>query len=178
MKRILLANQSRVTLELIKVYLIAKDVLVLDALDGMEALRLARAERPDLILCDLHLPGLDGPGLCRELQADPKLSDIPVIMIIGNRDPESLRRCREAGARAILTRPIRPRQLHEAVQCHSGIVTGLSPSPALAPAMTPTPAANPVPALPAPTTSSPAYPATSLPPATAKWWWTSRSKAS
>jgi CheY-like chemotaxis protein len=169
MKRILLANQSRVTLELIKVYLIVDDVLVLDARDGHEALAIARSERPDLILCDLNLPGLDGPGLCRALQAEPSLREIPVVMIIGNRDPESLRRCREAGARAILTRPIRPRQLHEAVQCHTGIVMGLASSPAM------TPAANPAPASPPPATE---FPAASPPPASPRRWWRSTSKAS
>ena len=46
-------------------------------------------------------------------------------MIIGNRDPESLRKCREAGARDILTRPIRPRELHEAVQRFIGLAGGL-----------------------------------------------------
>jgi two-component system cell cycle response regulator len=168
MKRILLANQSRVTLELIRVYLIVKDVQILDARDGVEALNIARRERPDLILCDLNLPGLDGPGLCRELQANPALRDIPVIMIIGNRDPESLHRCREAGVRAILTRPIRPRQLHEAVQCHSGIDLGSIYSPAM------TPAANPAPVTPP---SAPGFSAAS-PAAIPKRWWTSRSKAS
>jgi len=168
MKRILLANQSRVTLELIKVYLIVKDVLILDARDGAEALAIARKERPDLILCDLNLPILDGPGLCRELRADPALRDIPVIMIIGNRDPESLLRCREAGVRAILTRPVRPRQLHEAVQCHTGIAMGSVYSPAL------TPAANPAPARPL---SAPDFSAAS-PAEIPKRWWISRSKAS
>jgi CheY-like chemotaxis protein len=123
-KTILLVNESKVTLELIKVYLIVQDVRVLDARDGLEALAIARMERPNLVLCDLRLPRLDGAGLCREIRSDPTLRDTPVIMIIGNRDEESLRRCREAGARAILMRPVRARELHEAVQLHAGIAVG------------------------------------------------------
>jgi two-component system cell cycle response regulator len=171
MKRILLANQNRVTLELIKVYLMVKDVVVYDAGTGLEALGLARAERPDLILCDLNLPGLDGPALCRMLQADPKLRDIPVIMMIGARDPESLRRCQEAGARAILTRPIRPQQLQEAVERHTGIDLGL----AAAPAMTPAPVLGPAEPLPAQgfAVTPPRPDATGT-----SWSWSSRSKAS
>ncbi len=126
MKTILLVDDSKVTRELLKVYLIVKDVRVLDARDGIEALEIARAERPDLILCDLRMPRLDGPGLCRALEAEPALRDIPVIILTSNRDDESLRLCREAGARDVLLKPIGPHILHDAVQRHAGIAVGLA----------------------------------------------------
>lgn len=126
MKTILLVDDSKVTRELIKVYLIVKDVRVLDARDGVEALAIARVERPDLILCDLRMPRLDGPGLCRELRADPALRDTPVIILTSNRDEASLRLCREAGARAVLTKPIGPHELHDMVLRHTGIDVGLA----------------------------------------------------
>lgn len=126
MKTILLVDDSKVTRELIKVYLIVKDVRVLDARDGVEALAIARVERPDLILCDLRMPRLDGPGLCRELRADPALRDTPVIILTSNRDEASLRLCREAGARAVLTKPIGPHELHDMVLRHAGIDVGLA----------------------------------------------------
>jgi CheY-like chemotaxis protein len=168
MKRILLANQSGVTLELIKVYLFAPNLIVLDARDGIEALSIARTERPDLILCDLHLPRLDGPGLCRELRADPRLRNTPVIMIIGNRDPESLRLCDEAGARDILTRPIRPRELHDAVQTYAGIYIGLGQAPSASTGLLASP---PPPAKSGFSTPTPAQ-------ATPKVLWSPSSKAS
>ena len=129
MKTILLVDDSKVTRELIKVYLIVKDVRVVDARDGLEALAVARVEHPDLILCDLRMPRLDGPGLCRQLQADPALRDIPVIILTSNRDEESLRRCQEAGAREVLAKPIGPHDLHEAVRRHAGIDVGLPSHP-------------------------------------------------
>ncbi len=70
MKTILLVDDSKVTRELIKVYLIVRDVRVVDARDGQEALEVARRERPDLVLCDLRMPRLDGPGLCRAMAED------------------------------------------------------------------------------------------------------------
>jgi twitching motility two-component system response regulator PilG len=119
-KTILLVDDSKVTRELIKVYLIARDVRLLDAADGVEALVAARAERPDLILCDLRMPRLDGPGLCRALRADPDLHAIPVIILTSNRDAESQRLCRDAGARDVLLKPIGPQALHQAVDRLAG----------------------------------------------------------
>ena len=129
MKSILLVNESRVTQELIKVYLVVKDVRVLEARDGAGALAIARAERPDLVMSDLRLPGLDGIGLCRELRLDAWLGDTPVILLSSERDQETLRRCKEAGARDVLLKPIGPRDLHEAVWRHAGIAVGLAPPP-------------------------------------------------
>ncbi|MDR3358749.1 MAG: response regulator transcription factor [Desulfovibrio sp.] len=54
---------------------------VLEAGDGREALSLAADKKPDIILLDIMLPGLDGLGVSRELQRDPKTSAIPVIML-------------------------------------------------------------------------------------------------
>jgi CheY-like chemotaxis protein len=125
-KTILLVDDSKVTRELIKVYLIVKDVRVLDARDGIEALDIARTERPDLILCDMRMPRLDGPGLCRALKAEPALRNTPVLILTSNADAESLRLCREAGARDVLLKPIGPHILHDAVQRHAGITVGLA----------------------------------------------------
>ena len=126
MKTILLVNESKVTLELIKVYLIVKDVRVLEARDGVEALIVARSQRPDLILADLRMPRLDGIGLCRQLRADPALHDVPVIILSNERDHKTLAACKQAGARVVLFKPIGPHALHDAVERHAGIAVGLS----------------------------------------------------
>jgi two-component system, chemotaxis family, chemotaxis protein CheY len=132
-KTILLVDDSKVTRELLKVYLIVKDVRVLDARDGVEALEIARKERPDLILCDLRMPRLDGPGLCRALKAEPALEEIPVLILTSNGDAESVRQCRAAGARDVLLKPIGPHTLHDAVQRHAGIAVGLASQQATKP---------------------------------------------
>jgi two-component system chemotaxis response regulator CheY len=124
-KTILLVNESRVTLELIKVYLTGKDVRVIEAVDGLDAMVLARAERPDLVLCDLQLPRLDGVGLCRELRADVALRNIPVIVLTSDPSPETRLGCQRAGASSVLLKPIGPRALREAVQLYGGITVGL-----------------------------------------------------
>jgi CheY-like chemotaxis protein len=133
MKTILLVDDSRVTRELIKVFLIGKDIRLLEAADGAAAFDLARLEQPDLLVCDLRMPRLDGPDLCKLMQSDPQLRNTPVIILTSNRDEESLRRCHEAGAREVLLKPVTPQVLHEAVSRHAGINIGVSTRPATKP---------------------------------------------
>ena len=118
MKTILLVDDSRVTREVLKVYLVAKDIVVVDAVDGAEALAKVRAARPDLVLADLRMPKLDGCGLCEALRADPRTRDVPVVILTSDRDPETARRCRAAGAREVLQKPIQPQPLLDAIHRH------------------------------------------------------------
>jgi len=118
MKRILLVDDSRVTRELMKVYLIARDVELLEAADGAEALRIIRTTPPDLVLADLRMPRLDGFGLCEALTADPALRHVPVLILTSSRDREAERRLLAAGARQVLLKPIQPQPLHEAIHRH------------------------------------------------------------
>jgi CheY-like chemotaxis protein len=56
---------------------------VVIAVDGMEALSVARENHPDLILLDMMLPKLDGPSVLRALKADPVTAHIPVVVVTG-----------------------------------------------------------------------------------------------
>lgn len=75
------------------------------AADGPEALRQAAALRPDLILLDVMMPGMDGFEVCRRLRADPVLAEVPVIMVTALDDRESLLQGIEAGADDFVTKP-------------------------------------------------------------------------
>ena len=120
MKRILLVDDSRVTRELIKVYLIAKDVTLLEAVDGQDALEKVRADPPDLVLADMRMPRLDGAGLCEALRDDPATRAVPVVILTSNGDADTRRRARSAGAREVLRKPIQPQALLDAVHRHMG----------------------------------------------------------
>lgn len=78
------------------------------ASDGHEGIRAARAERPDVILLDILLPGIDGCEVCRRIKADPVLADIPVIFLSAQADYKRWERTREAGGCAILSKPFDP----------------------------------------------------------------------
>ncbi len=127
MKRILIVDDSRVAREVIKVYLIAKDVSIREAADGAEALEAIRAEPPDLVLADQRMPRLDGAGLCAAMKADPRLAPVPVVILTSSADPETGRRLRRAGAREILTKPVQPHTLLEAVSRQLALAAALRP---------------------------------------------------
>jgi two-component system chemotaxis response regulator CheY len=118
MKRILLVDDSRVTRELMKVYLIARDVELLEAADGAEALAKVKADPPDLVLADLRMPRLDGVGLCEALSADLRTRGVPVVILTSDRDADTIRRARAAGAREVLQKPIQPQPLLAAINRH------------------------------------------------------------
>ena len=118
MKRILLVDDSRVTRELMKVYLIARDVTLLEAADGEEALEKVRGDPPDLVIADMRMPRLDGRGLCEALKRDPVTRHVPVVILTSSKDLETRRTAREAGAREVLQKPIQPQALLEAVSRH------------------------------------------------------------
>ena len=127
MTKILLVDDSRVTREVMKVYLIAKGVELLEAADGAEALEVALSKLPDLVLADLRMPKLDGAALCKALRADPRTRQIPVLILTSNADESTADRCRAAGAREVLKKPIQPQPLLAALGRH---LRSFTPTPA------------------------------------------------
>ena len=80
----------------------------LEAPDGLSGLESVRRELPDLVLCDLQLPGIDGYEIARQVKSDPSLSSIPLIAVtayamVGDRDTVLA-----AGFDGYITKPITP----------------------------------------------------------------------
>ncbi|HEY1065784.1 MAG TPA: response regulator [Pirellulales bacterium] len=71
-------------------------------------MRLARLERPHLILMDVRLPGVDGMTACSQLTDDPATFDVPVILLSGLAQPDVVRKSRSVGARYFLRKPYDP----------------------------------------------------------------------
>jgi len=84
MTTILVVDDEANIVELTRLYLTNAGYDVLAAHDGQEALRLARTEKPDLLILDLMLPVLDGFEVCRRLRQDGQ--DIPIIMLTARDD--------------------------------------------------------------------------------------------
>jgi signal transduction histidine kinase len=81
-------------------------VRLLTAPEGEIVQELVRQHRPDLVLLDLHLPGIDGEEVLRRLRADPHTADLPVVMISADVTPWYRERLLEAGAADYLTKPL------------------------------------------------------------------------
>ena len=84
---------------------------VVEAANGHEALALARARLPDLVVSDVMMPGLDGLGLCRALRADPETDFVPILLLTAKASPEHLLEGLAHACDAYLTKPFDVREL-------------------------------------------------------------------
>lgn len=91
---------------------------VVTAVDGQEALELARSHPPDLVLSDVMMPRLDGLGLLAALRAEPATRQLPVILLSARAGEEPRARGLEAGADDYLTKPFTARDLMARLQAH------------------------------------------------------------
>ena len=107
-QRVLVVDDDAKTVELVKLYLTRDGYRVITAYDGTEALRLAREHRPDLIVLDLMLPGMDGLEVCRTLRNE---SDVPMIMLTARTTDEDKLTGLGLGADDYVTKPFSPREL-------------------------------------------------------------------
>jgi two-component system alkaline phosphatase synthesis response regulator PhoP len=107
-KKVLVVDDDVKTVELVKLYLNRDGYRVFTAGDGNEALRLARENRPDLIVLDLMLPGISGLEVCRILRGE---SDVPIIMLTALTTDEDRLRGLDLGADDYVSKPFSPREL-------------------------------------------------------------------
>lgn len=122
-QRILLVEDDTAIIELIKLGLKMKGSrLQLDVVnDGINALESVRRQRPNLVLLDVMLPGLDGFTTCSKLRKIPGMEDVPIIMVTALSQIEDKRRGYEAGADYFFTKPFSPTTLIQRVEQHLGI---------------------------------------------------------
>lgn len=111
MPRILVVDDEKNILELVRFNLEREGYQVLTALDGARGLELARRENPDLIVLDVMLPGMSGLEVCRELHRDPATKDIPIIMLSARAEELDRVLGLEMGADDYVTKPFSPREL-------------------------------------------------------------------
>jgi len=126
--KILVVDDDPKIVELLRLYLANDGYSVLVAYDGLEALELARHKRPDLILLDLMLPGIDGLDVCRTLQSE---SDVPIIMLTARTTDEDKLTGLELGADDYVTKPFNPREVVARVRAvlrRLGKEAGLGPA--------------------------------------------------
>lgn len=110
-KKILLVDDTETVLMFEKLMLAGLDFEIHIARNGLEALARVADRRPDLILLDIVMPGLDGIETCRRLKADPVTREIPVIMVTTKGEPERVEQAFVAGCDDYLTKPLDRLQL-------------------------------------------------------------------
>jgi len=107
-KKILIIDDEAKIVEICRDYLKAAGFSVITSLEGQGGMEIARREKPDLILLDLMLPGIDGLDICRELR---KESNTPIIMLTARVEETDKLIGLELGADDYITKPFSPREM-------------------------------------------------------------------
>ncbi|MFO7679327.1 MAG: response regulator transcription factor, partial [Chloroflexota bacterium] len=110
-QRILVVDDDKDVVRLMRAYLEQAGYEVLVAYDGETAVHNLRREKPDLVLLDLMLPGINGWEITRLMRADPNLAAIPIIMLTARVDDIDKIVGLELGADDYVTKPYNPREV-------------------------------------------------------------------
>ncbi|HEX6898729.1 MAG TPA: response regulator [Thermoanaerobaculia bacterium] len=102
--------------EIFAEYLEFRGFRVATAADGLEALEKAFELRPDVILMDLSLPGIDGWEATRRLKSDERTRAIPIIALTAHALASAHEKAREVGCNAVVTKPCLPKDLEQEVR--------------------------------------------------------------
>ena len=84
--------------------------------DGEHGIQLSREQVPDLIICDINMPGLDGYGTLKAVRGNPATATIPFVFLSGSADRVAVRKGMELGADDYLTKPFTPQELIASVK--------------------------------------------------------------
>ena len=95
---ILVVDDEDMIRSLLRLTLVRAGYEVTEAETGEEAISIVREQKPDLVLLDVMMPGMDGFAVCEQIRQDPALGDIPIIMLSARKDPRSRLESRRAGA--------------------------------------------------------------------------------
>jgi CheY-like chemotaxis protein len=106
MPKILLVEDNEMNRDMLSRRLLKKGFDLVMAVDGEQALEMASAEAPDLILMDISLPGLDGWEATRRLKAMPETQAIPIIALTAHAMAGDREKCLEAGCNDYDTKPV------------------------------------------------------------------------
>ncbi|MDI6736423.1 MAG: response regulator [bacterium] len=108
-KKVLVIDDQLFILRVIENKLKSGGLEVITAVDGVEGLKKAFEEKPDLIITDIMMPNLDGFGVYQELQKNPQTKKIPIIFLTAM--GEEREELKELGPVAVITKPFSPRQM-------------------------------------------------------------------
>lgn len=118
MARVLIIDDNAVNLKLVAYLVKAQGYEVDTAIDAESALGALQVKKPDVILMDLQLPGVDGLELTRRIKADPATRDVPIIAVTAYAMKGDREKAIEAGCDDYVTKPIDTRALPGVIARH------------------------------------------------------------
>jgi DNA-binding response OmpR family regulator len=132
--RILIIDDDLGFRDLLRIHLSAAGYQVQVAEDGVAGGRALLEQTPDLVVSDLNMPFLDGFELLRLLHADAETASIPVILLSGRSDGDTMAKAVELGAADYLTKPVTRDQLLESIEACLSRIQGRRATPDYGPA--------------------------------------------
>ena len=115
-RKILCIDDDPLLLDFLVVLLKNNEFQALTATDGPSGIAIARRERPNLILLDVMMPGMDGFEVCRRIRGDPVLRDTPVIILTVMTDPKLNVKGFRAGATLAIRKPFETTKLIDTIK--------------------------------------------------------------
>lgn len=110
-RKVLIVDDEVTTVQLIEFILEKNDYMTFCAYSGLKTIELANKEKPDLILLDIMMPGLDGLEVCERLKNDPNTKDIPIIFLTALGQESDVARGLKLGADSYIIKPFNPDNL-------------------------------------------------------------------
>ncbi|MBO0902263.1 response regulator [Jiella sonneratiae] len=119
-KKVMIVEDNELNMKLFRDLLAAHGYDTVQTRSGLEAVDLARANRPDLILMDIQLPEISGLDVTRQLKADPELFKIPIVAVTAFAMKGDEERIRQGGCEAYISKPISVNRFMEVVRSFLG----------------------------------------------------------
>jgi two-component system cell cycle response regulator DivK len=116
MSTVLIVEDNDKNMKLARDVLQAKGYQTLEAITGEDGVKLARERKPDLVLMDIQLPGINGIEAFRQIRADAKTSRIPVVALTASVTPTDRTAIAAAGFDAFLSKPINLKEFLDTVK--------------------------------------------------------------
>jgi len=113
-KRVLIVDDEPTVRRVVR-KMLAKNYIVLEAENGVEAVNMVRREKPDLVLMDVVMPKMDGVGACRLIKSDPDTKVVPVIMLSARVYELDQKYAKDMGADGYIVKPFGSQELAEAI---------------------------------------------------------------
>ena len=116
MSTVLIVEDNEKNMKLARDVLQARGYTTLEAVTGEDGVRMAKERKPDLVLMDIQLPGLNGIDALKQLRADPSTARIPIVAFTASVTPTDRSQIDEAGFDGFLSKPVNLKEFIETVQ--------------------------------------------------------------
>ena len=117
-KTILVIEDNKLNMKLVNGLIKIGKYRMIEAVDAESGIQLIREQRPDLVLMDIQLPGMDGLSATKIIKADPELKDIPIVALTSYAMQGDEEKALAAGCTGYITKPIDTRKFLETLSRH------------------------------------------------------------